>query len=447
MSWCLELPSSRQLRVLQPVWLLVVVLSGVWANPGLAQDSSQTSTVASKNQVLQPHHAIELGVPEPSPQPFPPSPVLPAGADAAGGNDYPPSSETTQPNSPPPARRGELVIAPIPFSNQVFSFGLAPVVEYVFHLDRNDRVTPPSSLVVGGMIATGGSWAIGGGGRLFLKQDRYRLSFFSGHGNVKYDLFGVGNSGGNAGKAIPIEQGGDLAFTEVLFKLKGKLYAGPRFNFRRLTANLTLSADNFNLPPGVDSFEFGSLFNSYAPGVDVQHDTRSDLFYPTSGHVFQVVGDFFRATETLQQTVNRDLTYQEYQTSYNYYLPLSPSQVLAFRGMLCDVDGSPPFYELCQYGSMSDIRGYQPGRFRDRRMFAAQAEYRKALNNRWGFVVFVGDGEVAHTWGSFDANSLLPGGGVGGRFNLVRKQRINLRADVAYGTTGLSWNFSLGEAF
>jgi hypothetical protein len=428
-------------------WPLFVLLFCAWTYPGVAQDTSQGSTTAAAQSQPQQTNRLRIGIPESSPQVFPPSPVLPAGADAAGSDNYPASSEAKQTAAQKTERRGEFVIAPIPFSNQVFSFGLAPVVEYVFHLDRNDHVTPPSSLVVGGMIAEGGSWAIGGGGRLFLKRDRFRLSFFSGHGNVKYDLFGVGTSGGDAGKAIPIEQGGDLAFAEVLFKLKGKLYAGPRFNFRRLTANLTVSADNAHLPPGVDSVEFGSRFNSYAPGVEMQHDTRSDLFYPTSGHVFQVVGDFFRATESLQQTVNRDLTYQEYQTSYNYYLPLSPSQVLAFRGMLCDVDGSPPFYELCQYGAMSDIRGYQPGRYRDRRMFAAQSEYRKALNNRWGFVVFAGIGEVAHTWDSFNADSLLPGGGAGGRFNLVKKQRINLRADVAYGTTGWSWNFSLGEAF
>jgi hypothetical protein len=41
----------------------------------------------------------------------------------------------------------------------------------------------------------------------------------------------------------------------------------------------------------------------------------------------------------------------------------------------------------------------------------------------------------------------LPGGGIGGRFNLSKYDRINLRADVAYGRNGWSWNFALAEAF
>jgi hypothetical protein len=80
-------------------------------------------------------------------------------------------------------------------------------------------------------------------------------------------------------------------------------------------------------------------------------------------------------------------------------------------------------------------------------MFAAQSEYRRILSPRWGFVLFAGVGEVAHAWDSFTAGNLLPAGGTGVRFNLSKKERINLRGDMAYGTTGWSWNFSLGEAF
>src|SRR5262249_3974825 len=109
--------------------------------------------------------------------------------------------------------------------------------------------------------------------------------------------------------------------------------------------------------------------------------------------------------------------------------------------------GNPPFYELCQFGAFGDIRGYQPGRYRDNRMFATQAEYRRILSKRWGFSVFGGIGEVAPSWNKFSADNLLPGGGLGARFNLSKQERINLRADIAYGKNGWSWVFSLGEAF
>jgi len=387
---------------------------------------------------------VRIGVPQPSPQVFPSSSVLPAGADAAGNADYPPTQDEAAATSP---KRGEFVIAPIPFSNQVFSFGLAPVVEYLFHLGSNDQKSPPSSLVLGGMITEHDSWAIGGGGRFILSHDRYRVSVFGGHGTVAYDLFGVGNQGGDAGHEIPIRQGGDLAFAQVLFRVRGKFFLGPRFNYRRLTARLNSDTQSVPLPAGLNPADLGALFSSHAFGLEALHDTRSDMFYPTRGHEFQFVGDFFNGTETLLNLPERDVGYQQYQASYNQYLPLSLRQVLAFRGMVCAVDGDPPFYELCQFGSMSDIRGYQPGRYRDRRMFAGQSEYRRILSPRWGFVVFAGAGEVAHAWNLITGDNLLPAGGTGVRFNLSKKERINLRADIAYGTTGWSWNFSLGEAF
>jgi len=115
--------------------------------------------------------------------------------------------------------------------------------------------------------------------------------------------------------------------------------------------------------------------------------------------------------------------------------------------MLCGLDGDPPFYELCLFGLRSDIRGYQAGRYRDRLMYAVQSEYRKTLGQRWGVVLFAGAGEVAKNWDSFSADNILPAGGTGIRFNLSKTRRINMRADIAYGKNGWSWNFSLGEAF
>src|SRR5262249_21204451 len=228
---------------------------------------------------------------------------------------------------------------------------------------------------------------------------------------------------------------------------KGKLYAGPRFNYRNLSAGVNSDESNIPLPSGLDPEDLGAEFTTYAPGLKLLHDTRSDVFYPTSGHQLQFVVGFFNPTRTSSVFPEKVLSYQNYQSSYNEYLALTQSQVLAFCGMLCDVNGDPPFYELCQFGSMSDIRGYQPGRYRDRVMFAAQGEYRKVLSKRWGFVLFGGVGEVAHTWDSFSGDDLLPAGGTGIRFNLSKKQRINRRADIAYGKNGWSWNFSLGEAF
>ena len=345
--------------------------------------------------------------------------------------------------------KSEWIFAPIPFSNQAFTFGLIPVVERVFAFDKQDTDSPPSTLILGGMIAQRKSWAFAGGGRLHLHRDRFRPTGFAGHGSITYEIFGTGNDDGEAGQSVLIHQGGDMVMGEFLVRLFSKFYAGPRYNYRNLTANLKPEAMNTPLPPGLNPEDLGVEFKTHGPGFKVVFDTRSSEFFPRRGGELQFVGDFFAADRGSSiAALNKSFNYQSYQLSKNHYFSFSERDILAVRGMICQVKGDDaPFYELCQFGLYSDIRGYQPGRFRDHLMFATQAEYRRIFSKRWGASAFFGLGEVAPAWDEFNYEDLLPGGGVGLRFNLAKQDRINLRADISYGETGWSWVFALGEAF
>ena len=129
--------------------------------------AAQTDTSAKQKE----SPPVRVDVPQPSQQ-FPNA--LPAGAEVPAAG-YPTTSAQQSVNSSTSSRRGEFVIAPIPFSNEAFSFGIVPFVDYVFQLDQNDKKSPPSSLVVAGMLATGKSWAFGGGANLYIKEDRFRF--------------------------------------------------------------------------------------------------------------------------------------------------------------------------------------------------------------------------------------------------------------------------------
>jgi outer membrane protein assembly factor BamA len=174
----------------------------------------------------------------------------------------------------------------------------------------------------------------------------------------------------------------------------------------------------------------------------VERDKRDDMFYPHNGSRIDGRADFFGPY------VGSTFTFQSYQFEANRYLPFGKGQVLALRGMGCGVTGDPiPFFELCQFGMMGDLRGYQLGRYRDRTMFATQAEWRVTLWRRFGATVFGGVGEVAPKWSRYDAENLLPSAGLGLRYNLSKQRRINLRLDLAYSKTGGSWSRGVGEVF
>src|SRR6185295_10940972 len=108
-----------------------------------------------------------------------------------------------------------------------------------------------------------------------------------------------------------------------------------------------------------------------AIGVHVQRDKRDSTFYPTRGSLLDITADFF------DQWLGSKRQYQVYKVAYNAYRAIGEKQVLAYRGMICAANQSVPFYDLCLYGTRSDLRGYTGGEFQNRRQFATQAEYRR----------------------------------------------------------------------
>jgi hypothetical protein len=173
------------------------VLSVLCFGNAVPVNAAQVGTTSAQKE----SPAVRIDIPRPSPQQFPGSSVLPAGIDTASGS-YPSSSSNSSASSGTSTRRGEFVIAPIPFSNEAFSFGLVPVVAYVFRINQNDKSSPPSTVLVTGLVATGDSWAVGGGGKFYFKDDRFRLTGFGGKGDVGYEIFGVGSESGDAGEAF-----------------------------------------------------------------------------------------------------------------------------------------------------------------------------------------------------------------------------------------------------
>jgi outer membrane translocation and assembly module TamA len=140
-------------------------------------------------------------------------------------------------------------------------------------------------------------------------------------------------------------------------------------------------------------------------------------------------------------------TYQDYGISYQQYISLGKRQVLAYRMKGCAVNGHAPFFALCTLGNAADMRGYPAGRYRDRRMLVGQVEYRRELWWRFGAVAFAGAGQVGPTFGDFKGSNTRPGGGVGLRFAVAPKNRINLRVDYSVGQGSHAWYVGVSEAF
>ena len=102
---------------------------------------------------------------------------------------------------------------------------------------------------------------------------------------------------------------------------------------------------------------------------------------------------------------------------------------------------------MAALGGTRRMRGYYEGRFRDLKSLLFQAEYRNIIQGRFGYTLFASVGAVSHEISDFHDSPLRYAAGAGLRFRIDRKEKLNLRLDVALGKSSQALYFTIGEAF
>jgi hypothetical protein len=383
------------------------------------------------------------------------------------GDPQTPQAQTTPPKDPAnqtqPAnptsgeKKGEWLFAPIPISSPAIGSGLEWAVARLFPFNKKDEVSPASAIGVAGIFTSNGSRGLAIGGKLYLKEDRFRIAAAVADASINFDVYGVGEAAGRQGVFIPLKVKGGVAYGEFLYRVRKNVYLGARGQYRNATLSLNQSRFDSsaitNEPPDRVSNVLNQLSDQFLKqktaslGPRFQWDTRDSVFYPKSGFLAEDASDFFSTG------LGSKWSYQYYKASFNKYNSLSEHQVLAFRVMACGVGGDHvPIYDLCLFGTANDIRGYTGGVYQDRRMFATQAEYRlmfpfQGFMGRFGIVAFAGVGAIGHKFTDIGASDLLPGGGAGLRFRMLKKYPINFRIDYGQGKDGHTLSIGVLEAF
>jgi Omp85 superfamily domain len=336
-----------------------------------------------------------------------------------------------------PAKRGEFVAAPLPMINPTLENGLAFVAGYLYRLDVRDTETPPSVTGVGGFKTSNGSWAAAFVQSLHPAHDKFRILGLAAYSDVNYAFYGIGQSAGDAGVSIELNQVGPVGLVDGLIRVYPQWYVGARYQL----LNMTVAANSVTTPSDPAFPVQDANLRTAALGPRVEFDSRDNPFYPRSGLHMQGIASFYG------QAVGGRRTYQVYQGWINGYRAIGSRHVLAWHAGGCGADGSVAFYDLCLLGKNQDLRGYPTGQYRDRAMIAVQAEWRAELWWRFGAAAFVGGGEVSPDFGSVSAKDVLPGGGVGLRFTLAKRNHVNLRVDYAWGKSSTALYVGVAEAF
>lgn len=336
---------------------------------------------------------------------------------------------------PAPEKEHSFVVMPIPVSNPSVGAGLV-VPAMLFYKPKGSA--RPWITGAGVLWTDNGSRAAGIFQKAYLGGDRFRLSGGLGRADLNLKFYGVGDSAASRDRSIDIEQKVDFALVQGLMQVSEHQYLGLRVRTASVNTRIPIE------PPSFPDQEISPLdlnIDLAGPALVYQYDTRNSEMDPSSG---------IYATGALQWNLpswGSDRDYRHFYGAVNAYPKLGPNGVLAMRVAVCDVSSDAPFFDLCLFGSHSDLRGYETGQYRDSTLLAAQAEYRWQFARRWGMVAFAGIGGVAPNFGDYRASSLLPSGGVGLRFKASTAYNVNVRVDYAIGKDSNALYFGIGEAF
>jgi len=161
------------------------------------------------------------------------------------------------------------------------------------------------------------------------------------------------------------------------------------------------------------------------------YDSRDNVVSSYHGQLFSL------AYGASNRVLGVTYSYGRLDAEWRGFMDLGGHNVLAANAAVAGVDGTVPFDQLPVIGGGHIMRGYSAGRFRDRWVTAAQAEYRSPMVfERIGAIAFVGVGAAAPNPGDLGRARPFPSAGIGGRLQVDKLQRTALRLDYAFGAYG-----------
>ena len=181
--------------------------------------------------------------------------------------------------------------------------------------------------------------------------------------------------------------------------------------------------------------------NAAGAGIVWEWDGRDNLYAPSSGVHAQGFALFF------SEDMSGDFAFQNYHLDFRSYHDLGGGNVLALQAFTFALFGDPPIWRYAAVGGRAHSRGYQRGRFLERRMAAVQAEWRRPLIGRLDGVAFGGLANVAPAYNDFKLGTMRPTVGVGLRLHATEDRDLLIRADLAVGEESIEGDLSFGHAF
>ena len=352
-------------------------------------------------------------------------------------------------------------VVAIPFYDPSVSAGISIVPIYAFH--AGDGAKGASTLSAAFTLTENGSYYVLGNTDLLLNNDQFRFISEFGFRHTKFDL----------GLPSPEESFGlsdfefkDIPTTEDNFSFDGDLFYRLFDNFY-FGAGINFSSSSFIGDTKLDQFKLRLLGltedyqSDIGARVSFMWDKREHYYLPSNGFAWKL------AYEEHREWVGNDAdkSYSAVSSDFRHFFSLNETSnhVIASKWVgryLLDADQAPTSaYTTYGRQGKETQRGFVVGDYTASHMVNAEIEYRYSLhdyNQHWlNKMAVVGIAGAGKVFGeqligdkvSFNDAETLSMLGIGLRYAILPKERINIRMDVTYNSDNevLAY-FSLGES-
>ena len=320
-----------------------------------------------------------------------------------------------------------------------FAFGVIAFFVYDIADQDNDEFYRPSTISPYFLYTLNGQMLLAIDFDSYFKKGYY-LDIKPRYYKYPDFFFGIGNDN---------KMEDEETYTNEFFRLDGRFMksinhrwsAGLRFDYQN--NKLYDFEEDGELIEGDIYGTDGGLNSGFGPAV--QFDTRDNILYPSKGFFAQAEITFY------SEIFGGVFDYSQYLIDLRKFITIkNKKNIMAFQAAANFTSGeNVPFYKLQKVGGDKRLRGIENSRlYLDKQSFWMQAEYRRELFWRFGGVAFAGFGDVAPGLGDFRFEELKYVVGLGGRFQAMKDEKLNVRLDAGIGRGGqYAFYLSVKEAF
>lgn len=345
-------------------------------------------------------------------------------------------AQEVDPQDAPEQANSYLVPVPVIYYTPETKLALGASLAWIYRTDPTALDSRPSTLGAIGIYTLRNQVIAAVGVDHYFDRDRQQITAGVAYQKFPNDFYGVGNDT-SADDPEDFTDEGSALNLDYLRSVRGPWRVGGGMLLG--TSSITGVQDG-DLLDG-DAIVGSGGGQVLGAGLIAHYDSRDRTGYPRHGSFGQL------AWRTHGEVLGADFTFNQTTLDLRHYFPFGGSRVVGVRALGILSGGAVPFQMLPQLGGDQLLRGYYAGRFRERQLVAAQAEYRTYVWKRLGLAAFAGAGQVAHETSGFGLDRFRYAYGVGLRFLLISQEGMNLRADFGFGEDQSAFYIGFGEAF